>query len=69
MEVMMNHNCKYSAEIHQGNEIIVSYYSNDLNSISSMLETLVDQEPKSTKALVIDTDNNHVVFSIERDAA
>lgn len=61
-------NCKYSAEVHQDNKIVVSYYSNDLLSVRNMLQTLVEQEVSAINAKIIDNDLDAVVFSINKAA-
>ena len=61
---IMRNKCKYSAEVHQNDTIIVSYYSDDLPSVRNMLQNLVEQDIQSLTARVIDNDMNSVVFKI-----
>ncbi len=64
----MTQQCKYSAQVHQNDKIVVSYHSNDLYSVRNMLQALVDQELIAVEAKIIDNDLDTVVFSINKAA-
>ncbi len=60
----MHEQCRYRAQIHQNNKIVVSYYSDDLFTVRDMLQNLVKQEICDIEARIIDKNLDKIIFSI-----
>lgn len=64
----MHSHSRYSAQIHQNNKIVVSYYSDDLFTVKNMLKSLVTRELSSIEGKIIDKDLNKIIFSMNSNS-